>query len=178
MASTVAIKKITDLSTDKAELLSGYKVKIAADNEILLKGKALFDGYYTNGKLLKNVMRDGWFRTGDLGVLDKDQLTVIGRKDNMFISGGENIFPEEIEKYLLMINGIQRAIVIAAEDIEYGQRPVAFLKKTDEITEKEIIKFLKQHLPGYKIPDRFFAWPEKYREDDIKINRGYFRSVL
>jgi len=178
MASTVAIKKINDISTEKAMLLTGYEVKISREGEILVKGKALFSGYYTGKKLVKGITKDGWFCTGDLGVLEKDRITVVGRKDNMFISGGENIYPEEIERLLLRINGIESAVVIAVQDIEYGQRPVAFVKKKDEISEGEIIKFLKQHLPGYKIPDRFLAWPEKYGEEEVKLKREYFKSLL
>ena len=64
-----------------------------------------------------------------MGQLDKEgYLTVTGRRDNMFISGGENIHPEEIEKALLSIKGIAEAIVVPKEDKEFGQRPIAFIK--------------------------------------------------
>ena len=64
-----------------------------------------------------------------MGQLDKEgYLTVTGRRDNMFISGGENIHPEEIEKALLSIKGVAQAIVVPKEDKEFGQRPIAFIK--------------------------------------------------
>ena len=109
MASTVAIKKITDLSTDNATILEGCQVKISNENEIWLRGKAQFLGYYQNSEIKTGVNKEGWFNTGDLGELDKrGTLTVKGRKDNMFISGGENIYPEEIERALLTIKGSKR----------------------------------------------------------------------
>ena len=71
--------------------------------------------------------RTTWFPTGDMGQLDKEGcLTVTGRRDNMFISGGENIHPEEIEKALLSIKGIMEAVVVPKEDKEFGHTADCF----------------------------------------------------
>lgn len=179
MASTVAIKEVKDNSTDKAKILAGYQTKISKDGELLLKGDALFLGYLKNAKVENSVNNDGWFHTGDLAVLEDDgRITVIGRKDNMFISGGENIYPEEIEKHLLMIDEIQKAVVVAIEDDEFGRRPVAFIKTVSKPDSLLIVNFLKQFLPSFKIPDRFLPWPKDYIQEGIKINRHHFRSLL
>ena len=88
----------------------------AKNQEILVKGKTLFNGYVTK-RLITPFDKKGWFHTGDLGILTKGKyLRVIGRKDNMFISGGENIQPEEIEKHILKLKGIADAIVVPKKD--------------------------------------------------------------
>ena len=86
------------------------------------------------------------------------RLVVIGRRDNLFISGGENIYPEEIEFALLALSGVHQAVVVPLSHREYGQRPVAFvdgnLGQVDGWR-----KALAERLPSYKIPDRFLPWP-------------------
>jgi o-succinylbenzoate---CoA ligase len=178
MASTVAIKKITGYTTDNAEILPSCQVKINKENEILIKGEALFLGYFEKDVLNRCIDKDGWFYTGDLGSIETNTITVKGRKDNMFISGGENIFPEEIEKHLLMIDGIENAVVIAVKNDEFGQRPLAFVMMNSKMKTEEVIKDLKKTLPSYKIPDRFIPWPADYKEEDIKLKRQYFKTLI
>jgi len=179
MASTVAIKKIMDNSTERAEILPSYQVKISKEKEIFLKGDALFLGYLENGVVKQKLNNENWFETGDLGSIhQKNMITVFGRKDNMFISGGENVYPEEIEKYLLMIDTIEEAVVVDVDDDEFGSRPIAFIKMFNKINSTEIVSHLKQHLPSYKIPDQFLPWPEDHFEDDEKVKRQYFKSLL
>ncbi len=126
------------------------------------------------------VDEDGWFHTGDLGALDKDGcLRVIGRKDNMFISGGENIHPEEIEASLLKINNIVQAVVVPQPDQEFGERPVAFIQwKDTALKPSEIQKFLKAKLPKFKVPVAFLPWPLNTSEGGLKVNRRYFRGLV
>src|SRR5208337_783805 len=98
------------------KVLPYRQLSISSEGEILVKGEVLFKGYVTGAKLNLPVF-DSWFPTGDMGQLDKSGcLTVTGRRDSMFISGGENIHPEEIERVLLSIEGIAEAIVIPKED--------------------------------------------------------------
>ncbi|MCF8382991.1 MAG: o-succinylbenzoate--CoA ligase [Chlorobium sp.] len=104
-------------------------ISIAGDGEILVKGACLFQGYLVGGKPVLRLDDGGWFHTGDTGSLDDSgNLRVFGRKDNMFIAGGENLHPEEIEEALTAIEGIEEALVVPLRDREYGQRPVAFIK--------------------------------------------------
>jgi len=108
------------------------------------------------------LTKQGWFKTGDIGQLPaRKYLTVLGRRDNMFISGGENIQPKEIEKHLLHIAGIEKARVLAKDDLTFGKRPVAFIKlKGNAAANKErILKELSKTLPKYKLPDELSILP-------------------
>lgn len=128
--------------------LPGREIRIADDGEILVRGSCLFQGYYENGKI---TPPDNWFKTGDLGKwCPRDGLAITGRKDWQFISGGENIQPEEIERELLTIPTIQEAVVIPKNDPEFGQRPIAIVKGT--ATLDQIRSILQDKLPKYKIP--------------------------
>ena len=106
---------------------------ISEDFEIWVRGRTLFKGYVKGKKCDPARDGKGWFHSGDLGHLDKQgYLTVYGRKDNMFISGGENIYPEEIERVLLESILISDAIVAPIENAAFGKRPVAFIKWREE----------------------------------------------
>jgi O-succinylbenzoic acid--CoA ligase len=158
-------------------LLSYRKLKIAADGEILVRGKTLFEGYIAAGGTIESpVDGEGWFATGDIGTLDADgYLTVLGRKDNMFISGGENICPEEIEMQIQNFPGVVNAIVVSVKNVEFGSRPVAFVQTASEIFEETTIrKYLESRLPRFKIPDRFFPWPQLDTQEKLKYNRQDF----
>jgi O-succinylbenzoic acid--CoA ligase len=97
----------------------------------------------------------------------------------MFISGGENIYPEEIEKELLSIKGIQEAIVVPKEDKVFGQRPIAFIKFLGEpLTEEHLIRCLRATLPRFKVPIAFFPWPQDLIDQGIKITRYEFLKSL
>jgi o-succinylbenzoate---CoA ligase len=173
-ASQVATsKRLKDLKPN-ARILKYRQVKIHK-GEICLKGPVLFKGYLNQKNLNRSFDGHGWFHTGDLGTLKNGILTVEGRRDNMFISGGENIQPEEIEHCLYQYPGIKEAVVIAQKDRKYGSRPVAFLQGA--YNEKNLKDFLKKHLPSYKIPVRFLSWPARIPVG-IKINRSYLKTLI
>lgn len=128
--------------------LPGREVRLADDGEILVRGPCLFQGYYNDGKLTPPGV---WFPTGDLGNQSPNNgLAIVGRKDWQFISGGENIQPEEIEQELLTLPEIQEAVVIPQDDPEFGQRPVAVI--CGKATLQQVRAALKDRLPRYKIP--------------------------
>ncbi len=163
------------------KVLPFRNLKIDGNGEICVKGEMLFKGYLKNGKIESPFDEEGWFRTRDLGYMDSDQyLHVIGRIDNMFISGGENIIPEEIEKQILQVPGIEQVVVVSIESEEYGYRPVAFLKMREglEFKVEEVREYLKANLPRFKVPDRFYLWPEQLEERGMKVNRAYFRELV
>ncbi|MDP7174865.1 MAG: AMP-binding protein, partial [SAR324 cluster bacterium] len=160
-----------------------------AYHEIEVRGKTRFLGYLDESGLRQPFDKNGWFKTGDLGTLDvkpairnnfqpekkcgesrkllKDQseiyhnLTVLGRKDSMFISGGENIHPEEIERVLFKSGMIREAAVVPVKDVEFGARPAAFLQYTESASEAELVKFLKKQLVSFKVPELLLPWPEE-----------------
>jgi O-succinylbenzoic acid--CoA ligase len=141
------------------------EVRLSVEGEILVRGKTRFKGYWMEDRLIIPFDEGGWFATGDLGQWDnKGRLLVTGRKDNMFISGGENIQPEIIERQLAAIDGIEEALVVPVAHWEYGQRPVAFIRfaSSSFLTVEEIKRKLKAVLPSFMIPDRFYGWPESF----------------
>jgi len=160
------------------KVLKYRRLKINPDGEILVKGHTLFRGYVGKQRIYKPLDPQGWFHTRDLGKMDsRGNLVVLGRKDNMFISGGENIYPEEIERYLKEINGISDAVVVPVPDKEFGQRPVAFVKivRGKKIAPKKIQMYLQKKTARFKIPEIYFPWPEDYM--DLKPNRGKFETL-
>lgn len=126
--------------------LSHRELKIVG-GEIYVRGKTLFQGYHN----LPSPLIDGWFPTKDLGQMGPNGLELLGRKDRMFISGGENIHPEEIEKALLSHPEISAANVHSRPDPEFGARPIAFIATPLEIP--TILGYLSEILPRFKIPD-------------------------
>jgi len=144
-------------------VLPNREVSISKEGEILVRGETLFAGYVEGEELDRPLDADGWFHTRDLGELDEDgYLRVRGRMDNLFISGGENIQPEEIEEALCRLEGIDEAVVVPVPDEEFGARPVAFVRMDDgELRDLE--RKLEPVLPRFKIPISFHPRPEEAR---------------
>ena len=182
MASQVATsKRLTKEDPLPAgQILRCAKARISDDHEILVKGKTLFQGYVNGNTIELPLDKEGWFHTGDLGCLNEDgTLTVLGRKDNMFISGGENIQPEEIERHLCHIEGIVQAVVVPVKSEEFGSRPVAFIqtKEGTRVSREEIQLFLRNYLPFFKLPDQIYSWPATSPQD-LKSDRSYFLRLI
>lgn len=177
---TAGFKKNGNKINVESKILSFRKIKIK-DGEILVKGETLFKGYFNKGKLDLPVDNEGWYCTSDLGVFNSDgQLKIIGRKDYMFISGGENINPYEIEKALNEIDGIRLSTVVPIESEEYGHRPVAFIdfEKTRLLNKGQITGLLADKLPKFKVPDHFYFWPECVDDKTLKINNDGLQVIL
>jgi len=171
VTTTPAVADIQLLKTS-GKILKYRELKIADDGEILLKGDTLFKGYVTENKIKSSLDSDGWFHTGDMGTIkSKGYLTVSGRKDNMFISGGENIHPETIEAALLLLDSIKEAVVVGVNDPEFGKRPVVFIRSTIKINHNEIKESLRESLPGYMVPVAFYELSEDNKQGGIKYNR-------
>ena len=115
-----------------------------------------FDGYLHDPARTETVIdRDGWIMTGDLALCDKEGLVFIqGRADNMFISGGENVSPEEIEQTLMKHPAIAGAICAGVPDPKWGQAPVALVvfHAGQKLAEDDLKAFCREHLAGYKVP--------------------------
>jgi O-succinylbenzoic acid--CoA ligase len=142
------------------------------DGRILVGGPPLFTGYLTDDGLVDPRDEDGWYATGDLGRIDaQGRLHVEGRVDHMFVSGGENVVPEEIEAALEREPVVVRAVVVPVPDPEYGRRPVAFVQARDAWTEAGLRAALEETLPGFKIPDAFHSLPEEAGTGRLKIDR-------
>lgn len=182
MASQVATGRLISVDEPCARLLSYREMAMSSDGEIYVRGRTLFKGYWSGREVLRPVDDDGWFHTCDLGIMDaKGFLKILGRKDDMFICGGENIHPQEIELDLLKIPVVERAVVVGRDDPEFGHRPVAFIRwKSDApmLTDTQISEHLSKNLPKFKHPVEYFAWPEHAPSDGHKINRKFFKEWL
>jgi O-succinylbenzoic acid--CoA ligase len=157
--------------------LAYREVKISG-GEILVRGETLFAGYIEGDAIDWPLDADGWFHTGDLGDLDANgYLCVRGRKDNLFVSGGENIQPEEIEEALSILEGVEETVVVPVPDPEFGARPVAFVRTADDTVEPgALVRPLEEVLPGFKIPVAFHAWPDEAGPGGMKVDRAFFRE--
>ncbi|MCF6238542.1 MAG: o-succinylbenzoate--CoA ligase [Candidatus Marinimicrobia bacterium] len=176
MASQITTTSSRDRATalvNSGMLLEGRDLIISHLGEILVKGDTLAMGYIEASQLLNLRDLKGWFHTGDVGYLDvQGALTVTGRIDNQFISGGENIQPEHIERSLCNLSGIAQAIVLPLSDQEYGFRPAAYLQiDSVGIDLDQIISELKRSLPGYMIPVAFYQLPPELMGAEVKISR-------
>lgn len=123
--------------------------------ELWLKSPVITPGYWKNDKATKESITDGWFHTGDLVKQDEDgYFYVVDRKKNMYISGGENVFPAEVETYLYTNEKVKEAAVIGVDDEKWGEVGKAYIVlKDDQLSnEKEIIDYCKGNLAKYKIP--------------------------
>ena len=148
--------------------------KISDDNEILVKGKTRFRGYIDGDTIKYPFDNDGWYSTGDTGFVDDEGfLIVYGRKDNMFISGGENIYPEEIEQVITSLIDIEECIVVPVEDTKFDYRPVVFIKNNKKILiDSNLLKsMLEEKLPRFKIPIHYFDWPDDINFSGVKPDR-------
>ncbi len=149
------------------------EIRLAHDGEILVRGECLFQGYWRLGKIEPPAP---WFATKDIGHLDPVRgIQIQGRKDWLFISGGENVQPEEIESYLLQIQGVREAVVVPKKDPEFGERPVAFI--SGELDLERMRRFLSPLLPKYKIPINLVVLPEMPKIG-LKIDRKSLCNYL
>ena len=160
-------------------VLKYREVRIAEDSEIHVRGQTLSPGYVEGEQVYLPVNRQGWFATGDLGQIDSEgYLTVLGRKDNMFISGGENVHPEEIETVLGELPDIAQVLVVAVPDEEFGHRPVAFIQTQKKKMDPEAItEGLKALLPRYKVPIAFYNFPDGMERDRLKPDRATMKKL-
>jgi O-succinylbenzoic acid--CoA ligase len=136
------------------------RVRIDDEGQILVAGPPLCLGL-ADGEQIRDPRANGWFPTGDLGRFDaQGRLHVQGRADRQFVSGGENIQPEEIETALERVEGIERAVVVPVPDEEYGRRPVAFVQSGEGPVPDDWRASLADTLPSFKIPDAVHELPE------------------
>ena len=181
MASQVATtgpESTTAQRLTSGKLLPHRKLRIGDEGEIQLAGETLFMGYVEGDGVRRPLTDDGWFATGDLGRVDEDgYLTVIGRRDNRFFSGGETIHPEEIERVLTDHDSVDQAVVVPVPDEEFGQRCVAFVQlRGARLDGPTLAAWLGRTLPRYKVPDAFYQWPDT-DANAFKIDRGRFRRL-
>jgi O-succinylbenzoic acid--CoA ligase len=149
--------------------LAGYTIAVRAETgqslpantpgELYLQSPAVFAGYYRDPAATAAVLQAGWLRTGDWGLLDDiGRLQVLDRRTDLIVSGGENVYPSEVENALLQHPSVQACCVVGLTDAEWGQRVAAGVVLTPDttLTAQDLQGWLRQHLAGYKLPRQIF----------------------
>ena len=150
----------------------GREVADAETGEIYLQGPNIFAGYWRRDDATRAAFRDGFFRTGDLAVRSPDgYYTLCGRKSDLIISGGFNIYPREIEEFLEDQDGIAEAAVAAAPDRIRGEVPVAYIVTTRPIDNAGIEAHCREKLASFKIPRSFIVVEQLPRNALGKIQK-------
>jgi len=147
----------------------GQEVPIGQSGEIAAKGPQVMAGYWQKPEETAQVMKNGWFLTGDIGVMDADgYFTIVDRKKDMVVVSGFNVYPNEIEDCLATHPGVLESAVIGVPDNATGEAVKAFVVKRDQsLTEADIRAHCKAHLTGYKVPKQV-----TFRSDLPKSNVG------
>ena len=147
--------------------------------EIYLKGPNIFAGYWRNEEATRAAFRDGYFRTGDLAVRSPDgYYTLCGRKSDLVISGGFNIYPREIEEFLEEQDGIAEAAVAAVPDRVRGEVPIAFIVTTRPVNLADLEARCRAKLASFKIPRSFTVVQKLPRNALGKIQKHLLPKIL
>jgi malonyl-CoA/methylmalonyl-CoA synthetase len=126
------------------------------DGEIYLRGPNVFAGYWRREQATRDAFVDGWFRTGDIAELSRDgYYTLCGRRSDLIISGGFNIYPREIEEFLMEQPEIEEAAVAARQDPVRGEAPVAYVVLRSPIDSTELERRCREKLASFKTPRAF-----------------------
>lgn len=163
--------------------LFGTRVRIDAPpgqpGEILVAGPTVFAGYFDDPEATSRALRDGWLHTGDIGHLDADGfLTVLDRRDDLIVSGGENVYPAEVEAALEAHPQVREAAVVGLPDPRWGQVVAAalVLEPGTTLNEADLEAWLRPRLAAYKLPRRWLALDALPRTTSGKLQRHLVRD--
>ena len=135
--------------------LPGVRVRIV-DGEIQLRGPNVFAGYWRRPDATESAFDDGWFKTGDMGECSNDgYYTLLGRKSDLIISGGFNIYPREIEEFLLEQPDVSEAVVVGMADRLRGEVPIAYVVVRGHVNVSELESRCREKFASFKIPRKF-----------------------
>jgi O-succinylbenzoic acid--CoA ligase len=185
MTETASMVTLGRFEPDQANGMAGgpishTELRLDADGAVLIKGATVAKGYVHQNTVKPLVDVDGWHHTQDIGELDKaNNLIIKGRKDDMFISGGENVFPQRIESALASLSGMEECLVVGVKDDEFGVRPVAFvrLETGTDLQQEDISAHLKQRLARYEMPIAIYPWPTALMSAGLKPDRQAFSDL-
>ena len=167
-------------SEDAARSAAGDAPDEPGIGEICVRGDFLFDRYWKNEAATRAVKTaDGWYRTSDTGFLDADgYLHITGRQSEMYKSGGENIFPREVEEVIELHDSVLMAAVVPVSDLVFQEVGWAFAmpKPGREVPEDELVAVCRENLANYKIPKRFIVLPALPMLPNGKIDKQALRD--
>jgi acyl-CoA synthetase (AMP-forming)/AMP-acid ligase II len=156
VTASVAGDSFESIATTVGPAMAGVRMRIADDGEVLIGGYTVMQGYFEDpAATAEAIDADGWLHTGDLGsVDDRGYYTMIGRKKDMFIVGGFNAYPAEIEGFLMEHPAVAQAAVIGVPDERMGQVGKAFVVRRagQELGGPELIAWSRERMAGFKVP--------------------------
>jgi malonyl-CoA/methylmalonyl-CoA synthetase len=158
----------------------GNDVPRGSTGELHLKGPNLFAGYWGREEATRDAFRPGgWFKTGDMGTRAEDgYITLQGRKSDLIISGGFNIYPREVEEFLLEQPEVAEAAVIGVPDPRRGEIPVAFLVPRPGASLEGIEERCRQNLASFKVPKKIVAVDKLPRTALGKVQKHILATQL
>ena len=159
---------------------SGAAVEPGQIGEIQVRGPVVMSGYWRNPTATADAVRDGWFRTGDAARIDADGFVfIVDRFKDMYISGGENVYPNEVENVISACPGVLHVAVIGVADEKWGEVGCAYVVVRDGhgLTQEIIRAHCLVHLAKYKIPKRFVFVSELPRTASGKVMKGELRNL-
>ena len=147
--------------------------------EMLLRGPGITPGYWNNPEATARSFEDGWLCTGDIVYFDDDgDFYVVDRSKDMYISGGENVYPAEVENVLFQLEGVAEAAVIGVHDARWGEvgKAIVALKPGAEVSDQQVIAHCKQKLAGFKAPKFVEFVPALARNAAGKVDKPKLRA--
>ncbi len=160
---------------------TGQEIEVGAVGELVLKGESIMKEYYKKPEETKAALKDGWLYTGDLATVDEEgNITLVDRKKDMIISGGENVYSIEVEEVLYEHPQVLEAAIIGLPDEVWGEAVCAVVvpHKDQVVNEEELKQFCRQKLAGYKVPRRIFVEEMLPRNASGKILKYQLRQQL
>jgi O-succinylbenzoic acid--CoA ligase len=149
-------------------------------DEIFLKGPTITPGYIGRPEATAAAFSDGWFATGDIGYLDDEgYLYVLDRRADLIISGGENVYPAEIEAVFMTHPDVIEAAVCGQDDAEWGQVPIAFVhvRPGSVVSADELMSYVRERLARYKQPKAIYLADQLPRNSSGKLLRRELRAA-
>lgn len=168
-ASTVCAKA-ADGEPDVGTALPGREVKLV-EGEIWIRAQSMAAGYWRDGALLPLTNAQGWFATRDRGEWRNGRLTILGRMDNLFFSGGEGIQPESLERVIATHPQISQVFIVPLDDAEFGQRPVAVVECEPGTDIVQFPDWIQGRLARFEQPVHWLVLPAELKNGGIKISR-------
>jgi len=147
--------------------------------EMLLRGPGITPGYWNNAEATARSFEDGWLCTGDIAYIDEDgDYYIVDRSKDMYISGGENVYPAEVENVLFQMEGLAEAAVIGVHDAKWGEvgKAIVALKPGAQVSDEQIIAHCKQKLAGFKAPKYVQFVPALARNAAGKVDKPRLRA--
>lgn len=156
----------------------GSEAPLGEPGEIWAKGPQVFGGYYNRPEESAQVLENGWFKTGDIGVMDASgYFKIVDRKKDMILVSGFNVYPNEIEEVVSQCPGVLEVACIGVPDVRSGETVKIFVVKKDlEITEDKITAYCRENLTGYKVPKQIEFRTELPKSNVGKILRKPLRD--